>query len=143
MTIRIRFPGGKRVDAELGGHVVHTDQSPEHGGEGTAPEPFELFLSSLATCAGLYVLGFCQARQIPTEGIELMQSHRFDATGQKLEAVQLDVVLPYGFPEKYRHAVINAAASCKVKKALFSPPTVTVSARSSDGSVLATNATAA
>ena len=143
MTIRVHFSGGKRVDAEVGSHIIHTDQAPEHGGNGSAPEPFELFLSSLATCAGLYVLGFCQARQISTEGIELVQHHRFDAGGQRLEAIELDILLPDTFPEKYRNAVVNAAAACKVKKALFAPPTVVVSARAADGVMLATNATAA
>lgn len=142
MTIRVHFSGGKRVDAEVGKHVIHTDQSPEHGGEGTAPEPFDLFLSSLATCAGLYVLGFCQARKIPTEGIGLVQHHRFDATGQRLEAIDLEILLPDNFPEKYRTAVVNAAAACKVKKALQASPAFVVSARSTDGGVLAFRATA-
>jgi putative redox protein len=142
MTIRVHFPGGKRVDAEVGTHVIHTDQSPEHGGAGTAPEPFELFLSSLATCAGLYVLAFCQARLIPTEGIELVQRHRFDAAGQRLEAIELDIVLPNAFPEKYRKAVVHAAAACKVKKAMLAAPAFVVSARSASGGVLAFNATA-
>jgi hypothetical protein len=62
MDITIRFPGGKRVDAHLGTHVVHTDQPIAGGGEDSAPAPFDLFLASLATCAGIYVLGFCQAR---------------------------------------------------------------------------------
>ena len=41
--IRVSFPGGKRVDAAYDGMVVHTDQSVAHGGEGAAPEPFDLF----------------------------------------------------------------------------------------------------
>jgi putative redox protein len=73
MSIHVTFPGGKRVDADFGTQVVKTDQSREHGGEGTAPEPFDLFLASLATCAGLYVLGFCNARGLSTDGIELTQ----------------------------------------------------------------------
>ena len=127
--IRITFPGGKRVNADFGTHVVKTDQSAEHGGDGSAPEPFELFLASLATCAGLYVLGFCQARSISTEGIELVQSHRFDPATHRLERVELEILLPVTFPEKYRPAIERAAAGCKVKKALLTPPEVVVSAR--------------
>jgi ribosomal protein S12 methylthiotransferase accessory factor len=129
MSIRVTFPGGKRVDADLGAHVVSTDQSHEHGGDGTAPEPFELFLASLATCAGLYVLGFCRARSIPTEGIELLQHHHFEEATHRLERVELEILLPHVFPEKYRVAVERAAAGCKVKKALSSPPELTVTAR--------------
>jgi putative redox protein len=141
MDIRISFPGGKRVDAQLGERVIQTDQSAAHGGEGSAPEPFELFLASLATCAGIYVLGFCQARKLPTEGIEIVQRHRFDEATGALSHVELDVRLPEDFPEKYRLPVIRAAAGCKVKKVLSSPPEFVVQAKGMDGGVLATTAT--
>jgi ribosomal protein S12 methylthiotransferase accessory factor len=122
----IRFTGGKRVDAEYAGHVIHTDQPTEKGCDGSAPDPFALFLAALGTCAGIYVLGFCQARGIPTEGIRLVQRHEFEPGSHKLVAVRLDVLLPVEFPEKYVAAVRHAAESCKVKKALANPPLVEV-----------------
>ena len=128
MDIRVRFPGGKRVDADLGAHVIRTDQSLEHGGEGSAPEPFEVFLASLATCAGIYVLGFCQARDIPAHDIELLQRADFDEA-HRLVRVALEIVLPPSFPEKYRTAVERAAAGCKVKKTLAAPPEIAVFSR--------------
>lgn len=126
MEIEVTFPGGKKVDASFGAHVVKTDQAVSHGGNGTAPEPFELFLASLATCAGIFVLGFCQTRDIATEGIKLVQHHRFDEASRRLEHIQLELVLPASFPDKYRAAVARAAEGCKVKKTLFSPPVVEV-----------------
>lgn len=127
MDIRVSFPGGKRVDAQLPRHVVHTDQPVDLGGQDAEPAPFDLFLASLATCAGIYVLGFCQARQIPTEGVALVQHHDFDAQG-RLTRVELELTLPASFPEKYRAAVANAAANCKVKKLLAAPPEIVVRA---------------
>jgi ribosomal protein S12 methylthiotransferase accessory factor len=122
--IEVTFPGGKRVDAAFGGRVVHTDQSPEHGGSGSAPEPFDLFLVSLATCAGVFVLGFCQARGIPTEGIRLTQENVI--VEGRLSEVRLTIALPTAFPEKYFGAVRAAAASCRVKKVLAAPPDFSV-----------------
>lgn len=122
--IDVTFPGGKRVDASHAGHVIHTDQSLSHGGQGLAPEPFELFLSSLATCAGLYVLVFCQARGIPTDKLSLVQDQIFE--DGKLQRVRLSIVLPPGFPEKYVDAVRAAANGCKVKKTLATPPELEV-----------------
>ena len=122
MDITIRFPGGKRVDADLGVHVIHTDQPVSGGGENSAPAPFELFLASLATCTGLYVLGFCQARGIPTDGISVIQH-------SSPEVITLELVLPDDFPERYRDAVVRAAEGCKVKKLLAHPPAITVMAR--------------
>ncbi len=122
MDIAISFVGGKRVDAQLGDRVIRTDQSPEHGGEGREPEPFELFLASLAACAGVYVLGFCQARNIPTDGIQLVQHQDFDSDTGRLERVRLDISVPSGFPEKYVPALERVAAKCSVKKVIESAP---------------------
>jgi ribosomal protein S12 methylthiotransferase accessory factor len=123
MDITITFPGGKRVDAALpDGHVIHTDQSPANGGEGTAPEPFATFLASIGTCAGIYVLGFCQARGLPVEGIRLVQRNVFNPETHRLSDVGIDIELPAGFPDKYLAAVQRAAEHCKVKKAIAEPP---------------------
>lgn len=121
MDLEITFPGGKRVDAQVGGFVIRTDQSVAHGGEGSAPEPFTLFLASIGTCAGIYVVGFCQARNIPTDGIRIVQRTENDAAG-RLARVTLEVRVPPTFPAEYREAVARAAAACKVKKTLASPP---------------------
>lgn len=125
--IYLTFPGGKRVEATIGNHHIVTDQTLAHGGNDSAPEPFELFLASLATCAGLYVASFCQTRGIATEELELVQRHELDEGGH-LHRVELQLRLPRSFPEKYRVAVVRAAEGCKVRKALQSPPVVQVSA---------------
>ena len=59
MDIELSFPGGKRVVAQVGAHRIETDQPHELGGKDAAPAPFDLFLASIATCAGIYALGFC------------------------------------------------------------------------------------
>lgn len=121
----VRFPQGKRVSASIGEFVVQTDQSRATGGEGLSPDPYALFLASLASCSGAYVLAFCQARKIPTDQLRLTQEVSFDAEG-KLASVRIRIMLPKDFPPKYESAVVAAAASCKVKKVLAAPPLVTV-----------------
>jgi ribosomal protein S12 methylthiotransferase accessory factor len=128
LQIVVTHSGGKKIDATVGGFTINTDQSKEAGGEGAAPEPFVLFLSALATCAGIYVVGFCEARGIPTEGIRLVQDHSFDEKTGKLLAVKLDVVVPPSFPEKYRAAVERVAGLCAVKKAIENPPSFEIAA---------------
>ena len=122
--IQVSFPGGKRVDAQVGDQLVRTDQSRAHGGDGSAAEPFDLFLASLATCAGLYVLVFCQTRDIPTDRLSLVQDQVFE--DGRLLGIRLSVVVPPDFPNKYLDAVRAAAASCRVKKALSAPPDLEV-----------------
>jgi putative redox protein len=126
-TIEVTFPGGKRVDAKVGSHVVHTDQPIEAGGEGSAVAPFDLFLASLAACAGTYMLGFCQARSLSIAGLALRQSVDVDPDSKLPRRIHLELTLPASFPEKYRPAILRAAESCKVKKTLAAAPSIEVS----------------
>lgn len=116
--IVVSFPGGKRVDASVGGRVVHTDQPSELGGEGTAAAPYDLFLAAMATCAGIYALGFCQSRGLSTEGLAVTQRHEVDPESKLPTRVRLDVTFPEDFPEKYRAALLRAVEGCKVKKTI-------------------------
>ena len=118
----IDFPGGARVDAHFNGMTVMTDQPPYAGGQGAAPAPFSLFLASLGTCAGIYVLGFCNQRGIPTDGIKIIQRMHTDRSTGMVGQIDLEIQLPPDFPEKYKSAVIRSAEQCAVKKHLENPP---------------------
>ncbi|MDX9757792.1 MAG: OsmC family protein [Bacteroidota bacterium] len=122
MEMKIVFPGNKKVDAIYNGVRISTDQPAFGGGDGTAPAPFDLFLASLGTCAGIYVLGFCQQRGLPTEGIELTQRMEFDPTRRMISKVNLEISVPPTFPEKYHDALIKSASLCAVKKHIEEPP---------------------
>ena len=118
MEMIIDFPGGSRVDAHFGSFTVKTDQPPV----ASAPSPFATFLASIGTCAGIYVLGFCQQRNLPTEGIRLVERIHTDPTTGMVGKIELEIQLPATFPEKYRAAVIKSAEMCAVKKAIEYPP---------------------
>ncbi len=128
MEMVIDFPGGKRVDAHFGSFDIKTDQPPQSGGDGSAPAPFATFLASIGTCAGIYVLGFCQQRGIPTDGIKIIQRMDVDRTSGMTTKVYLDIQLPPSFPEKYRDAVIRSADQCAVKKHIAHPPAFEITA---------------
>ena len=116
MEMVIVFPGGSRVDAHVGNLVVTTDQ------DGSAPAPFGLFLASIGTCAGIYVLSFCQHRGLSTEGVRIVQRVHSNPTTRMVEQIDLDIEVPPDFPQKYHEALIRAANQCAVKKHLESPP---------------------
>ena len=126
LEIVVTHGGNKKIDARVGGFTIHTDQSKEAGGDGSAPEPFVYFLSSLATCAGIYVIGFCQARDIPTDGIRVIQDHDFDPETGKLTKISLRVEVPPDFPEKYHKPLVRVAKMCTVKKTIENPPPMDV-----------------
>ena len=128
MDMEVYFPGGKRVYADYRGFTIETDQPVRGGGEDSAPAPFDLFMASIGTCAGIYALGFMQQRGISAEGSKLVMRPQADPATGMVARIDLELQLPAGFPEKYRDAVINAMNLCAVKKHLHQPPAFEVTA---------------
>lgn len=126
MDLIISFPGGARVDAHVGGHVIETDQPLRDGGQDSAPTPFVLFLASIGTCAGIYVLNFCKQREIRTDDIRVVQRLHRNAETRMIEQIDLDIEVPPEFPAKYYDALVRAANQCTVKKHLEHPPRFSV-----------------
>jgi ribosomal protein S12 methylthiotransferase accessory factor len=126
MQMTIRFPGGKKVYADYAGLTIETDQSVPDGGDGSAPAPFDLFLASLGTCSAIYVLSFCQERGIEVDDLRIIQSWDRNPASRLIETINIEILLPQGFPKKYRSAVVKAANLCTVKKHLDNPPAIDV-----------------
>ena len=120
--LKVEFPGGLRVDAIVRGHTISTDQPIGSGGGDSAPSPFELFLSSIATCAGIYALGFCNSKGISTEGMSISMDIGKDINSGLVSKVSLDLKVPEDFPKKYESAIIKSMDLCAVKKHLQNPP---------------------
>ncbi len=123
--LEVSFPGGKRVDVRIRGFEIATDQPVKAGGEASAPQPFDLFLTSMAACAGFYALNFCQSRTISTEGLGLSMLWERDEKRPLEAGVRLRLTLPAGFPPKYRDGIVRAMELCAVKKHIQNPPAFT------------------
>ena len=126
MDITVTFGGGMKVNAHFNNFTVNTDQAKQVGGEETFPDPFSYFLSSIAACAGFFVLRFCQSRDISTAGIQIRMVNDWNNTKKLVENIQIEITMPPAFPEKYAPALIRAVNECSVKKALMNPPQIEV-----------------
>jgi len=125
MDMIIDFPGGARVDAHFGPFTVHTDQPPV----ASEPTPFDTFLASIGTCAGIYVLGFCQQRGLPTDGLRIIERTHSGTQRGMVGKIDLEIQVPPTFPEKYLPSLVRAAELCAVKKHLEQPPAIEVVTR--------------
>ena len=130
--MEVYFPGGKKVNANYKGFTIETDQTKEEGGEGIAPEPYSLFLASIGTCAGIYVVYFCEERGIDTSKIKMKLEFERDEEKHLTTAVHMHIDLPPDFPPKYKAAVIKTAKLCTVKRNIADPPQFTISATIQD-----------
>lgn len=121
--IKVHFAGGQKIDCTLkSGHVVRSDQPEKAGGENTAPAPYELFLASLATCAGYFVNEFLSSRGIPADGVSLRMEYERDPETHLAVKVRYQLDLPAEFPAKYKGAIVRAMDQCTVKRQLAHPP---------------------
>ena len=122
MDLIVTFPGNMKVDAEYKGFSIKTDQPQYSGGDGSAPAPFDLFLASIGTCGGIYVVYFCTKRGLPVDGIRIVQRMEKDPETKTIKRIILDIELPADFPEKYKDALIRAVDLCSVKRYIMNPP---------------------
>ncbi len=129
MDIKVVLGENQKVDAHYKGFVIQTDQSKSSGGDGAHPSPLDLFLASIATCAGYYVKSFCQQRDISEEGIQIVQTMHRNSETRMIENIDLEIILPDGFPEKYRQSIIKAAEACSVKKHIAQAPAFSVTTK--------------
>jgi len=126
MEMKICFSGGKKVDADYKGLTIKTDQPKHEGGDESAPEPFSLFIASIGTCTGFYVLSFCQERNIPTADINLLLKIEENKETHMTKKITIEIQVQDDFPENYKKAIIRAASLCTVKKHLDNPPEIDI-----------------
>jgi uncharacterized OsmC-like protein len=120
--IAVTFPGNLQVAASVGDFSVITDQPEASGGDHEAPSPSDLFLTSIATCAGYFALKFCQAREIDTSTMRLTMSYGWDEELKRWPKLSIELHLPDDFPARYKKAIIKAMDQCVVKKHILQPP---------------------
>jgi len=125
MEMQITFPGGARVRADFDGHSILTDQPVDKGGEDSAPAPFDHFLASVGTCAGFFVNKFLTQRQLSADGLSIVLRTTRDTESRMVTDIELEVILPDDFPEKYERAIVSSVNLCSVKKHLRTPPNFT------------------
>jgi ribosomal protein S12 methylthiotransferase accessory factor len=125
--MKITFPGGAKVNAQWHGFEIATDQ-PAPAGAGSAPTPFDLFLASLGTCAGIFALGFIQSRGLSSEGLGISVDFERDPATHLLSKAVMKITPPKGFPEKYLPALVRSAEQCLVKRTMDAPPKFEITA---------------
>lgn len=114
----VTFPENKKVDVAFKAFEIKTDQSKKNGGDETAPEPFALFLSALASCAGIYAKSFCDTRKLDTTGMHLGLDVTFKKGQKHMESINITLYVNQQFPEKYIKPIIKSMDGCAVKNQL-------------------------
>ena len=115
---KITFPGNKKIDVAFDKFKIQTDQAKENGGDETAPEPFDVFISSIGACAGIYAKSFCDVRKLSTDNMYILVNVALTEGKKLMDKIDVTLYVNQKFPEKYIKAVIKAIDTCAVKNQL-------------------------
>ncbi len=115
---KVTFPGNKKIDVAFNNFKIKTDQAKENGGDETAPEPYDVFISSLAACAGIYAKSFCDVRKLSTNNMYISCNVSFKEEQKLMDQVNITLHVNQDFPEKYIKAIIKSMNGCAVKNQL-------------------------
>lgn len=125
MKVDIRCLGGLKFEVNAREHTFICDQ-PNPKGDNQGPTPTELFISSLGTCAGVYVASYCQTRGMDPSQI------RIEVVGEKalqptrIGSIKMIVHVPFPISDKDRQGLMRAMDGCLVKNTLLTPPTLSI-----------------
>jgi len=118
MQVKVRFLDNLRLEARFDDFTVISDQPVRYKGDGTAPSPFDYFLASSALCAAYFTQAYCNARDIPTEDISIVQDNIVDPENRYQQTFIIRAELPEGISEKDRNGIISAMDRCSVKRVI-------------------------
>lgn len=107
-------------------HDVKVDAPPQMGGEDTGPTPVELLTGALGSCIVFYVARWAREAGVPYEGMEVKLDYVLDMEAHCVPVINVEIVMPHGFPEDRRDSVMRVAEHCTVHHTLCSPPRITL-----------------
>lgn len=122
MQITVNLLENQKLEAHFDGYNIMCDQPVNNKGEASAPSPFDYFLASTALCAGYFVKAYCNSRNIPTEGIKVIQNNTKDPENKYKYTFDIKVLVPEGMSEKDREGITRSVEGCSVKKAIQQIP---------------------
>ncbi|WP_462151105.1 OsmC domain/YcaO domain-containing protein [Pseudoalteromonas xiamenensis] len=122
MEIKVNFLDNLRLEAKFDDFTVIADQPIRYKGDGSAPGPFDYFLASSALCAAYFVKVYCNAREIPTDGIRLSQNNIVDPENRYNQIFKIQVELPESISEKDREGIVRSIDRCTVKRVVQNGP---------------------
>jgi len=123
----ITYKDGMKFEAKNRSHVIIIDQPQAGGGQDTGPTPPELFVDSLGSCIGVYVLGFCKNTGLNPDGMKIVLD--WDKANDKparIKSINAKIELPNASVGARKAALLKVAESCLIHETIAHQPEITI-----------------
>lgn len=119
---------GVRFRTVVDGHELNFDWPPKEGGQDAGPSPAEVFVASIAACAGMYVRSYCNQKNLESAGMKVHAHWETSKEhGKHLGKLSMRVELPGEIPEEREAALMRVAEKCYLHRTLIHSPQIEIS----------------
>jgi len=123
--------GGVRYSQIIsaGPHLLRGDEPVDAGGGDTGPNPYELLLGALGSCASITVRMYADRKQWPLEGVHVELSYgaphaddsaACDTETRMITGIEMEVSFVGVLSEQQRQRLLEIANKCPVHRTLTS-----------------------
>ena len=131
--MNVRVDGGRQryvQNITVGSHALLADEPEDAGGADAGPNPYELLLAAVGTCAGITVQMYAERKQWPLEGVHVALSwarvHAEDCAEcetevRMVDGIEMEVSFSGNLSEAQRRRLTEIANKCPVHRTLSSP----------------------
>ncbi|OGL40795.1 MAG: hypothetical protein A3C43_00535 [Candidatus Schekmanbacteria bacterium RIFCSPHIGHO2_02_FULL_38_11] len=125
MEMTISYKGGKKFVAPCRSHNIVIDQPLDNDGKDEGPTPPELFIASLGSCIGVYVLAYCKNAGIKTEGMAINVKWEKAKNPDRIGEIKVDIKLPEDVGKR-KAALLKVAEHCLIHNTIHHQPKIEI-----------------
>jgi len=126
-TIIARNSEGYRIEVDVGGHTIISDEPTDVGGTGTGPDPYGLLVASVGACTAMTVRMYALRKKWPLGAVTITLKHsRSHAEDDRLcenmpvrlDQIDMTVQLEGQLSAEQRARMLEIAGKCPLHRTL-------------------------
>lgn len=122
--LNVKYLEGRSFEATIGNHKILIDLPPASKGKDTGPTPPELFVMSLASCVGMYLVFYCEKAKLDPAGLKIAAD--YEKTADRIGKISVEFSLPSAKSEKERREALVWAEKCLIHNTIQHKPEIKI-----------------